>query len=72
MIKPNVIHTVNRTNVNILNLNIKYMLTVIAIVGMNGSPGVKNASAYLKMLENCVIEISMSSATTDLTYFVAA
>lgn len=24
------------------------MLTVIAIAGMNGSPGVRNASAYLK------------------------
>lgn len=28
------------------------MLTVIAIAGMNGSPGVRNASAYLKRKGN--------------------
>lgn len=40
---------VNRTKVNMLNLNIKYMLTVIAMAGIKGSPGVKNASAYLEV-----------------------
>lgn len=42
---PSIIHKVNLISVKMLSLKIKYMLTVIAIVGMKGSPGVRNASA---------------------------
>ena len=38
---------VKRTRVRMLSLKIRYTLTVIAMVGMNGSPGVRNARAYL-------------------------
>lgn len=44
---PKDIQTVNLTSVSMLSLKIRYTLTVIAIVGMNGSPGVRNARAYL-------------------------
>lgn len=45
---PNDIQMVNRTSVRILSLKIRYTFTVMAMVGMNGSPGVRNARAYLQ------------------------
>lgn len=53
---PSDIQTVNRTKVRILSLKIRYTLTVIAMVGMNGSPGVRNARAYLGREETEIIQ----------------